>query len=145
MSAAVSPQATVAALEAQARLVRTPFEGGEMEWRIWGRGAPLILVHGGHGSWMHWARNILPLAERFQVIAPDLPGYGGSDMPPGEINADDLSAIAAAGLQQLLGDSETVGFAGFSFGGVMAGHIAARMAPRVRRLILLGAGGLALP
>jgi 2-hydroxy-6-oxonona-2,4-dienedioate hydrolase len=145
MSAAVSPQVAIAALEAQARLVRTPFEGGEMEWRIWGRGAPLILVHGGHGSWMHWARNILPLAERFQVIAPDLPGYGGSDTPPGEINADDISSIVVAGLEQLVDRSEAVAFAGFSFGGVMAGHIAARMASRVRRLILLGAGGLALP
>jgi 2-hydroxy-6-oxonona-2,4-dienedioate hydrolase len=145
MSAVVSPQVAVAALEAQARLVRTPFEGGEMEWRIWGRGDPLILIHGGHGSWMHWARNILPLAERFQVIVPDLPGYGGSDTPPAEVNADHLSAIVAAGLEQLLDDSKAVAFAGFSFGGVMAGHIAARMAPRVRRLILLGAGGLALP
>lgn len=134
----------VAALEARARLVRTPFESGEMEWRIWGDGDPLVLVHGGHESWMHWARNILPLAERFKVIVPDLPGYGGSDMPPGEIDAERLSAIMVAGLERLVAESEAVAFAGFSFGGVMARHIAARMAPRVRRLILLGAGGLAL-
>jgi 2-hydroxy-6-oxonona-2,4-dienedioate hydrolase len=145
MSGALSPQAMVAGLEARARLVRTPFEGGEMEWRVWGDGDPLVLVHGGHGSWMHWARNILPLAERFKVIVPDLPGYGGSDVPPGEIDAERLGAIGVAGLEQLVTESEAVAFAGFSFGGVMAGHIAARMAPRVRRLILLGAGGLALP
>lgn len=145
MSAALSPQAMVGALEAKARLVRTPFEGGEMEWRIWGDGDPLVLVHGGHGSWMHWARNILPLAERFEVIVPDLPGYGGSDVPPGEIDAERLGAIVVSGLEQLVDQSEAVAFAGFSFGGVMAGHIAARMAPKVRRLILLGAGGLALP
>jgi pimeloyl-ACP methyl ester carboxylesterase len=94
---------------------------------------------------MHWARNILPLAERFKVIVPDLPGYGGSDLPPGEIDAKRLGAIVVAGLEQLEAESEAVAFAGFSFGGVMAGHIAARMAPRVRRLIPLGAGGLALP
>ncbi len=145
MSGKLPPQARIAAIEAQARLVRTPFEGGEMEWRVWGDGDPLVLVHGGHGSWMHWARNILPLAQQFRVIVPDLPGYGGSDVPPGEIDAERLAAIAVAGLTRLLTESEKVAFAGFSFGGVMAGHIAARMAPRVRRLILLGAGGLALP
>jgi hypothetical protein len=43
----------VAALEARARLVRTPFEGGEMEWRVRGDGDPLVLVHGGHGVNRH--------------------------------------------------------------------------------------------
>jgi pimeloyl-ACP methyl ester carboxylesterase len=145
MSDAASPQAIIASIEAQARLVRTPFDGGTMAWRIWGNGPPLVLVHGGHGSWMHWTRNILPLARRFKVLVPDLPGYGWSDVPPGEIDAERLGAIVAAGLQQLLDESETIAFAGFSFGGVMAGHIAAYMASRVRRLVLLGAGGLALP
>ena len=40
MSGTLSPQAMVAALEARARLVRTPFEGGEMEWRVRGDGEP---------------------------------------------------------------------------------------------------------
>ncbi|MHA1570054.1 MAG: alpha/beta fold hydrolase, partial [Alphaproteobacteria bacterium] len=30
-----------------------------------GQGAPVVLVHGGSGSWSHWARNVGPLAERF--------------------------------------------------------------------------------
>ncbi len=132
-------------MEAAARLVRTSFDGGHMEWRVWGHGSPLVLLHGGHGSWTHWIRNVLPLAGRYRVIAPDLPGYGGSDPPPGEIDAEALAAIVVAGLDQVDGHEAPAAFAGFSFGGVMAGYVAARMPERVRRLVLLGAGGLALP
>jgi pimeloyl-ACP methyl ester carboxylesterase len=27
-------------------------------WRSWGSGPPLLLLHGLHGSWMHWVRNV---------------------------------------------------------------------------------------
>ena len=31
---------------------------GEVVWRMWGAGTPLVLLHGGTGSWMHWVRNV---------------------------------------------------------------------------------------
>ena len=43
-----------------------------------GEGTAYILLHGGMGSWNHWARNIDALADHFQVRAVDLPGYGDS-------------------------------------------------------------------
>ncbi|MEG2631610.1 MAG: alpha/beta hydrolase, partial [Comamonas sp.] len=50
------------ALQARARRVTTPIaEGGQMVWHVWGEGAgglPLVLLHGGSGSWTHWVRNI---------------------------------------------------------------------------------------
>ena len=46
--------------------------------RCWGRGAPLVLLHGGMGSWTHWGRNIGALARKFTVITLDMPGYGDS-------------------------------------------------------------------
>ncbi|MET1115858.1 MAG: alpha/beta fold hydrolase, partial [Comamonas sp.] len=52
--------------------------GCETRWRVWGTGTPLVLIHGGHGSWMHWIHNIGPLAQHFQVIVPDLVGFGDS-------------------------------------------------------------------
>lgn len=140
-----APEALVAAVEGRGRVLRIPSPGGQLEWRVWGDGPPLLVLHGGHGSWTHWIRNVLPLAERFTVLAPDLPGYGGSDPPPGEIDAGALAAILRSGLEEVVGREGRLTIAGFSFGGVIAGHLAAQMPDRVRRLILLGSGGLALP
>ncbi len=58
-----------------------PFNGGHEAWRGRGSGPPLVLLHGGHGSWAHWARNIDALALHFTVWAPDLPVYGDSTPP----------------------------------------------------------------
>ena len=38
-----------------------------MVWRVWGAGPPLVLLHGASGSWTHWIRNVLPLAEHFRA------------------------------------------------------------------------------
>jgi pimeloyl-ACP methyl ester carboxylesterase len=47
-----------------------------------GRGTPLLLVHGGWGgAATHFGPVLEPLSERFQVIAPDLPGIGDLDQP----------------------------------------------------------------
>ncbi|WP_459548422.1 alpha/beta fold hydrolase [Nocardia sp. X0981] len=43
-----------------------------------GRGEPLVLVHGVGSRWQVWEPIIGTLAERFEVIAVDLPGFGGS-------------------------------------------------------------------
>ncbi len=43
-----------------------------------GSGSPLVLVHGIGATWQCWLPMIAGLAERHDVIAPDLPGFGGS-------------------------------------------------------------------
>ncbi len=47
-----------------------------------GTGPPLLLVHGWPGFWWEWHMNIAPLAEHFDVIVPDMRGYGDSEKPP---------------------------------------------------------------
>lgn len=122
----------------------TPCGDGRLVWRIWGAGPPLVLLHGGAGSWTHWIRNIPSFTGRFTVIAPDLPGLGDSDMLPPPHSAEGLAAVISHGLDELLPAS---GFhlAGFSFGGVLACHVAAQLGARIRSLVIIGAGGLGLP
>ena len=108
-------------------------------WHTFGDGPPLVLLHGGHGSWLHWARNVEPLAERFTVWAPDLPGYGESDAPPAE-TLEALVDATAATLDVVVGAGQTVVMAGFSFGGLVAAHVAGRRG-NVARLALLGPAG----
>src|SRR5713101_3188730 len=122
-----------------------PCEAGAMVWRIWGEGPPLVLLHGASGSWTHWIRNVLPLAARFRVLVPDMPGYGDSDAPREPHTADGLADLVASGVDALLPPtSPPLDLAGFSFGGIIAGLVAARLTLRVRTLVLLGTGGLAL-
>ena len=66
-----------------------------------GAGKPVLLVHGWPGFWFEWNQNIPALAERFDVVAPDMRGYAYSDKPdlPPEQGytdvhmADDLAAL----------------------------------------------------
>jgi len=123
----------------------TPCAAGSMVWRIWGEGPPLVLLHGARGSWTHWIRNVLPLAARFRVLVPDMPGFGDSDAPLDPHTAPGLADLVASGLDVILPPPTELDLAGFSFGGIVAGLMAARLERRVRTLVLLGPGGLALP
>ena len=46
-----------------------------------GNGHPLVLLHGWPEFWYTWRKNIPVLAESFDVIAPDLRGFGDTDKP----------------------------------------------------------------
>jgi 2-hydroxy-6-oxonona-2,4-dienedioate hydrolase len=130
-------------LRAQATRRETPCGAGTMVWHVWGESRPglppVVLFHGGSGSWTHWVRNIQPLvAAGRQVIAADLPGFGDSALPPSGGDADALVAPLADGLNVLLG-GEPCDLVGFSFGGLTAGLLLAEHPALARRLVLVGA------
>jgi pimeloyl-ACP methyl ester carboxylesterase len=135
--------AFVAGVAAEAERLATPCGEGEMVWHKWGSGPALVLLHGGYGSWTHWIRNVLPLSRLYTVLAPDLPGLGDSATPPEPHSAEGLAAIIAIGLELLL-PGERPHIAGFSFGGVLGGHVAAQLGDRVRGLTIVGSNGLGL-
>jgi pimeloyl-ACP methyl ester carboxylesterase len=139
-----APAVLVAEIESRATRTVTPAGGDAMVWRSWGAGPPLVLLHGASGSWTHWIRNVLPLAERFRVLAPDMPGFGDSAAPPEPHTADGLAELVVAGLDRMLPPPTVFDLAGFSFGAIIGGLVAARLAGRVRTLVLLGPGGLGL-
>lgn len=71
-----------------------------------GRGKPLVLLHGWPEFWLTWEPVMTRLADRFQVIAPDLRGYGDSDKPDGPFGAaeqavDMVAMLDALGLDQV--------------------------------------------
>lgn len=133
----------VSHLQALATRRETPCGDGVIVWHVWGAGdgrqPPVVLFHGGSGSWTHWVRNIEPLvAAGRQVIAADLPGFGDSALPPTGGDADALVAPLAEGLLALLG-GEPCDLVGFSFGGMTAGMLLASHPALARRLVLVGA------
>lgn len=131
-------------LAARARLHRVGVEGTECVWREWGSGAPVVLLHGGTGSWLHWVRNIEALAAAHRVLVPDMPGFGDSgDAPPG-LGAGGQARLLLAGLREVLGAGEQAALVGFSFGAVVGGLAAAQAGSPVRGLMLVGAVGLGI-
>ncbi len=128
----------------RARRLTTPCGDGEMVWHAWGEGEPLVLLHGGSGSWTHWVRNVDALAAAGRrVLAADLPGCGDSARPPGNQDADGIVPVVEQGVRLLAGD-RPVDFAGFSFGGLVSGLLASAHPQRVKRLVLMGAPALGL-
>src|SRR5713226_9478712 len=55
--------------------------GAKLHYMTSGHGSPLILLHGYAETSLMWKPIIPALAQRFTVIAPDLPGIGDSDIP----------------------------------------------------------------
>lgn len=131
------PAAAQALLEQSCR-AETPCGEGLVVWRCWGDGEPVVLLHGGSGSWTHWIRNIPTLlACGRQVWAPDLPGFGDSSSPPGGGDADAVVAPLALGLRDVLGSGPHE-IVAFSFGSLVAVLLAAQHPGLVARLMLVG-------
>ena len=117
----------------------------QLVWHLWAPerpvpgAAPVVLFHGGSGSWTHWVKNIPALLDQGRrVLAADLPGFGDSDAPERGTDADAMVEPLAAGLRTLLG-GEAADLVGFSFGGMVAGMLLAEHPAVARRLVLVGA------
>jgi 2-hydroxy-6-oxonona-2,4-dienedioate hydrolase len=136
--------AFVEGVAAKAERRETPCGEGHMVWHVWGRGPLLVLLHGGYGSWTHWIRNVLPLSRAFTVAAPDLPGLGESATPPEPHTAEGLARIIIEGLETIFPKDADLHVAGFSFGGVIGGHVTAQLGDRVRAFTIVGSNGLGL-
>lgn len=117
--------------------------GARMVWRKWGQGRPLVLIHGGAGSWMHWARNIPALSRRYSVWVPDMPGFGDSDRPEDTHDADTVAPHLLAGMLEMVGN-ENFDLVGFSFGGLVSAMVAANAPVTLDRLVLVSVAGMGI-
>src|SRR5438876_10861232 len=111
--------------------------GLNLYYETHGAGRPLILLHGGLMSGEMFGPVLSQLSERHQVIAPDLQGHGRTadiDRPIDvRLMADDIAAlIDHLGL-------EKPDVVGYSLGGGVALHTAAKYPAKVRRLVAASA------
>ena len=97
-------------------------DGGKLRihYRDAGTGPPVVLVHGFPFDSGLWEPQIRELSRHYRVIAPDLRGFGASDLP-GDYSVDRLAddvaeLIAALGLKHVvLGGLSMGGYVAFSF------------------------------
>jgi pimeloyl-ACP methyl ester carboxylesterase len=133
------------ALEGVCERLETPMNEGRVVWRKWGSGPPVILLHGGYGSWRHWVKTIPVLSKTHTLYVPDLPGLGDSSDMPRPASPALVASFVAAGIRTLLPTASELQIVGFSFGANIGGHVAALLGDRVSALILVGPGALGLP
>ena len=118
--------------------------------RFWvqrkGRGQPLLWLHGERGG--AWTPALEALAQRFDVIAPELPGFGHSDTPDWFDGIQDGAMFALELIEALA--LPRVHLAGTSIGAWTALEAAVRSTERLARLALVNpvgvrVKGLAMP
>jgi pimeloyl-ACP methyl ester carboxylesterase len=105
-----------------------------------GKGPVLLLIHGMAGDFENWNEVIEPLARNHTVLAPDLPGHGGSAPGGGDYS---LGALAA-GLRDLLAalGHDRATLVGHSLGGGIAMQFSYQFPEMTERLVLVSSGGL---
>lgn len=136
------------ALPAQAALpapeyVEEPVFGGRVALYRAGppRAKAVVLVHGlGQAASRDWAQVIPALAERYRVIALDLPGFGASDKGNHLYSPANLARVLEAVLKDRV--DEPFALVGHSMGAAVALAYAGAYPQRVARLVLVDAAGV---
>lgn len=117
-------------------------DGCKVHLRRGGKGEPLLFLHGASG-----APAVMPfmekLAQRFDVLVPEHPGYGKSDEPEWLENIHDMAYFYLDFIQKLGLKNLTV--VGSSMGGWIAMEIAVRDTSRLKSLVLVSPAGIAAP
>jgi pimeloyl-ACP methyl ester carboxylesterase len=103
-------------------------------------GQPVVFVHGLSGSWPNWLEQLSVLAKDHRVLTLDLPGFGHSPMPAGEISIPGYARLLDRVLAQRGIDAAAV--VGNSMGGFIAAELAIAFPQRVERLVLVSAAGI---
>ncbi len=120
----------------------TQVNGRSVSYVRVGQGQPLVLLHGftlGHST-LTYGPSIEPLSKHFEVIAPDLPGYGSSDPLPEPYGTESYIDFLE-GFLDALGLEETY-LVGFSKGGGIALGFALQHPERVSKLVLVSSYAL---
>ena len=105
--------------------------GAQIYYARYGKGDPVILLHGGLGNSDHWANQVPALADEFQVIAIDSRGQGRSTRTKARVTYDSMADRRHRGDGQAQASS-SASLVGWSDGGEIALKLAIKP-PRARR------------
>lgn len=109
--------------------------GARIHYERSGTGSPLLLIHAGIADSRMWEPQAHAFAKKFDMIRPDLRGFGDSELPAGPYSMlADLTAL----LDHL--EVDRVDVVGCSMGGTLAIDFVLEHPDRVDRLVLVGSG-----
>lgn len=111
--------------------------GIKMYYEIFGKGEPLLLIHGGSASIESWFEQLPELAKHYRVIAPDSRGHGRTQDSTNDLSYKLMAADFAALLKHLKITNAIV--VGWSDGGVIGLELAMSNPSLVKKLVTMGA------
>lgn len=144
VAAGKSPAEIVASVAADAEITQTPCGDGSLVWRRWGRGRPVVLAHGGSGSWTHWIKTIPALKQHYEVWAVDLPGLGDSDMTRPPHTPQSSGEALALGIRTLIPRERRAHLVAFSFGAHVSTHAMVHLQDWMADFTITGCAALGL-
>jgi pimeloyl-ACP methyl ester carboxylesterase len=112
--------------------------GVNYHYQIYGKGVPLLLLHGGLFHTEMFGPTLTALAKSRQVIGVDLHGHGRTALGERQIDPIDMGNDMAAIVKQL--GHEQIDVMDYSFGGAVALRMAIQHPQRVQRLVLVSIG-----
>jgi pimeloyl-ACP methyl ester carboxylesterase len=112
-------------------------DGARIAYSIYGKGDPVLLLHGGLGNSGHFGFQLPALVDRFQVIAIDSRGQGRSTRTSATITYDLMATDVIAVMDHLHIARASV--VGWSDGGEIALKLGIKFPERVHRLFVFGA------
>ncbi len=112
-----------------------PVNGINLYYEMHGKGKPLIMLHGGFGSFEMFAALAPTLAEKHQVIGVDLYGHGHTALTDRPFRFESMADDIAALIQHL--GLEQADVLGYSLGGIVAQQTAFRHSERVNKLVVI--------
>jgi pimeloyl-ACP methyl ester carboxylesterase len=134
---AVSLLAAVPAAAAGIESGSVEVDGVRLHYLTMGHGPAVILLHGYTQTSRMWRPLIPRLAEKFRVIAPDLPGIGDSDIPGDGMDMK-TAAVRIHALARSLG-VERARVVGHDIGLMVAYAYAAQFPSEVEKLVVMDA------
>ena len=111
--------------------------GAAIYYARYGKGDPVILLHGGLGNSDHWANQVPSLSAKFQVIAIDSRGQGRSTRTKARVTYETMADDVIAVMDKL--EIPRASFVGWSDGGEIALKLAIKYPDRVNKLFVFGA------
>jgi len=109
--------------------------GLDIHYLTGGRGAPLVVVHGGSEGARAWRENMEALSENYTVYVPDLPGFGHSQSIKGSYYIPELVEFVDRFSRSL--GLQSFHLMGHSLGGGVALSYALKFPYKVTRLVLV--------
>jgi pimeloyl-ACP methyl ester carboxylesterase len=109
---------------------------GIVHYEVYGRGRPVILLHGWLGSWGLWQETMAYLGRFYRTYALDFWGFGESGKKRATYAVQDFVSLVDQFMEQL-GIAEAP-LVGHSMGGTVSLSVANRFPERVRKVVVIG-------
>jgi len=108
-------------------------DGGIVHYEAFGRGWPILFLHGWLGSWRYWMPSMESVSDRYRTYALDLWGFGDSDKSNARCNLADYVALVDNFVENMgIGQAPIIGH---SLGAMIALEYAVRHPDRVNKIM----------